>query len=57
MAVRNMTEEDMEHFKEDLEKSAVDWMKAHKGEATGGENDIMVSENNTGVATEAGETD
>jgi hypothetical protein len=54
--VRKMTEEDMEHFKEDLEKSAVDWIEAQKGEATGGENDIMVSENNTGVATEGGET-
>jgi hypothetical protein len=55
--VRNMTEEDMEHFKEDLEKSAVDWIEAQKGEATGGENDIMVSENNTGVATETAERD
>jgi hypothetical protein len=55
--VRNMKGEDMEHFKEDLEKSAVDWMEAQKGEPTGGENNIMVSENNTGVATEAGETD
>jgi hypothetical protein len=40
--VRKMTEEDMEQFKEDLEKSAVNWIEAQKGEATGGENDIII---------------
>jgi hypothetical protein len=57
MTVRNMTDEDMEHFKEDLEKSAADWTRRQTEQANGGESGIGEAENNTEVATKGAETD
>jgi hypothetical protein len=57
MTVRNMTEEDMEHFKEDLEKSAADWERQHQGQAEGGESELGEAENDTEVATKTAERD
>jgi len=57
MAVRNMTEEDLKHFREDLEKSAADWKRRQTGHATGGESELGEAENDTEVTMETAERD